>query len=244
MDDNKFVIYGVPRAIIDHIRPEDLGDQIELRPLEPLLIATPGRAGDWVNHTFKDHGRSHMQRSLDHLDVFWTASHAGAGLPGDSWLVDVPQPRVPEFEPTAPTFTFKDPVLSRFLFGPMGSRQSSFERWMDGIHNHHYGFKMREMWDHIKWLNPNDPKNSLRVVIPARRYSGLNAFELGEPHMLKQPKPSDRYSLWIVETLTQLDYSGEKYGWIHSLIQAGLDEAFAVAKRQPVRMSARPKIRR
>jgi hypothetical protein len=244
MTDNKFVIHGVPKAVIDHLRPGDLDERIELRPLEPLLITTPGRDGNWVYRMFKDHGRTQARHALYHPGVFWTAPNVGKSLPTDSWLVDVPQPHVPEFEPHVPSFTFKDPVLSRFLFGLKGERQSGFERWMDGFHNHHHGFRMRETWDHIEWLNAGDPRHSLRVVIPAKRYSGLNAFELGEPHILKEKKPSERYSLWIVRHVTQTENYWERSRSLHSLIQCGLDEAFKIVKKPLDRMSSRPRIKR
>lgn len=98
----------------------------------------------------------------------------------------------------------------------------------------------RARWQLYKSYNYyGEGRNRRYFVAPAHRQAGLNAYKLKSIEILKQKKPSDRYSHWVLALALhpreQLEWLHVwLHEWLHSLIQSGLDEAFMVVKKPHV----------
>lgn len=167
--------------------------------------------------------------------------------------------------PDCPMFTWTEKYslsdgrrLRASMYGYHGEAKPRGEQWMNGFALRYFGFQAPAMWDHYEWLGDENLHHTeqltpadrwwrgvIRVKVPARRYAGLNAYELDNLFYLKEKKPLDTYSHWVLRHVTGTDNYWEREKWIQSLIQSGLDAAFKVAKK-PIaqRMSARPRLRR
>lgn len=114
---------------------------------------------------------------------------------------------VAEIEPKYPTFTFSETffptvhVTRWMLEGYRCEAKPPMSQWLGGFKLRYYGYESKKLWDHRELLglgeNENefletfDHRKCLQVVVPARRYAGLNAYELQKLYYLKMPKAGD-----------------------------------------------------
>lgn len=231
-----------------------------------IYFTTPGR-DDSIAHRYltgASVGKSEPSWKL--LENMVTLNHVAIGNGERTLFGEFPHPELIEPRyPDYPTFTWTEKYslsdgrrLRASMYGYHGEAKPRGEQWMNGFALRYFGFQAPAMWDHYEWLGDERlhhterlssidrfRRSVLRVRVPARRYAGLNAYELDNLFYLKEKKPLDTYSHWIVRHVTGMDYYWEREKWFHSLIQSGLDVAFKVAKK-PIaqRMSARPRIKR
>jgi hypothetical protein len=252
----------LPMLVVPDVKDEIsfLSDRVTpLHGSKTIFFSTPGRRDDLSYRFLRGANSGKSQTTLEMLKFLAIGNGAHVHHMQDRTLFGEfphPEPHYPDY----PTFTWKEiyPMDTwHRLNGYHGEAKTPGERWFEsGFSLKYYGFQAPAMWDHYEWLGDDTlhhterlstheryKRSVLRVKIPACRYSGLNAYELSTLEYLKQPKPVD-CAWWIFRFVTYTYYYQEKEEWTHSLIQAGLDAAFKVAKK-PIkqRMSARPRLR-
>jgi hypothetical protein len=246
---DKCVIPQVPQAVIDHLDAEakKMLDERNV-VLEPLVLLDVPKPGKMIYFSTPGPTDSMLKFFTD----FYAIGNGDRTLFGE---FPHPEPKYPDY----PTFTWKETYslsdarrMRAGTFGYHGETKPPAVRWFNSFSLKYYGFQSPAMWDHYEWLglgeNENefrrdfDRRNYLRVKVPACRYAGLNAYELQGLEYLKMKKPVD-CAWWVMRFATGMDYTG-RHEWFLSLIQSGLDEAFTVVKKPPVRVSARPRLKR
>lgn len=131
-----------------------------------------------------------------------------------------------EVEPDVPVFTWTELYPSSFHFrihGYYAEARPRISEWYDSFALRYYGYGATRLWDHRELLGLGvhenefrpgfDRRRVLNVVVPARRYAGLHAYELQELHYLAQPKPGD-WSRELFQHETEGRYVRHRDGYV------------------------------
>lgn len=165
----------------------------------------------------------HLNQDAGDNPILTLGRQCGKTETTDALMNEVADRSWPIFTWTEIYPSFRD-TFHYLIHGYYAEAKPPGERWMGDFALRYYGYEARDLWDHREWLgddtlhhteflSPHEwyKRGVLRVIIPARRYAGLHAYELQSLFYLKQPKPGD-WSQEVFRHETEAQYYRHRDG--------------------------------